>query len=85
MPESITRHQASERQRNSGKRFFRAVFMRVRCPELGRELAAEIAQLESGKRKLRVRDELGRAVPLNPIILAVFRHEAEKREKSSTA
>ena len=49
------------------------------------ELAEEIGQLESGNRKLRLRDELSRAVPLHPIILEVFRHVAEKRKKSTTA
>jgi hypothetical protein len=49
------------------------------------ELTEEIEQLESGKKKLRVRDEQGRAVPLDPTILAVFRHEAEKWKKSTTA
>lgn len=44
------------------------------------ELAQEIAQLESGKRSLRVRDEQGRAVPMNPLILAVFRQEIENRK-----
>jgi len=49
------------------------------------ELAEEIAQLESGKKKLRVRDDRGRAVPLYPIILRVFRQVAEKRKKSTSA
>jgi uroporphyrinogen-III synthase len=37
------------------------------------ELAEEIEQLESGKRKLRLRDERGRPVLLNGMYLAVFR------------
>ncbi len=49
------------------------------------ELAHEIGQLESGKKKLRLRDERGRAVPLDPMILAVFRQEAEKRQKLTSA
>jgi hypothetical protein len=49
------------------------------------ELAEEIAQLQSGKKKLRVRDEPGRPMPLNPIVLAVLRREAEKRTKSIAA
>ena len=36
------------------------------------ELAEEIAQLESGKRKLRLPDDRGRLVPLNDMIVAVF-------------
>lgn len=45
------------------------------------ELAEEIKQLESGKRKLRLRDERGRPVPLNDMILAVFRRVQEERKK----
>lgn len=45
------------------------------------KLAQEITQLESGKTNLRVRDERGRAVPMNPLILAVFRQEMEKRKR----
>jgi hypothetical protein len=45
------------------------------------ELAEEIAQLESGKRKLRLRDERGRPVPLNDLIAAVFRGVQQKRKK----
>jgi hypothetical protein len=44
------------------------------------ELAEEIAQFESGKKQLTVRDERGHLVPLAPIILAVYRREAEKRK-----
>jgi hypothetical protein len=45
------------------------------------QLTEEIAKLESGKTKLRVRDEQGRAVPLNDLVLPVFRREQEKRKK----
>jgi len=46
------------------------------------ELAEEIAQPESGKRKLRLRDERGRPVPLNDMILAAFRRvQTEERKK----
>jgi len=48
------------------------------------ELAGEITQLESGKKKLRVRDEQGRAVPLNGMVLSVHRSEKTKRKKSTS-
>lgn len=40
------------------------------------ELAEEIAQLESGKRKLRLRDERGRPVPHNDMISAFRQYQA---------
>ena len=46
-----------------------------------KELAEEIEQLQSGKRKLRLRDEQGRPVPLNDIILAVFKRIQEERTR----
>jgi hypothetical protein len=36
-------------------------------------LAQQIAELESGRRKLRLRDEFGRRVLLSPLFLTVFR------------
>jgi hypothetical protein len=45
------------------------------------ELANEIALLESGKRKLSLPDDSGRSVPLNALILPVFRRELEKRKQ----
>jgi hypothetical protein len=49
------------------------------------ELMEEIAQLESGEKKLRLRDERSCAVPLNEIILAVFSKRASKAGKSTSA
>ncbi len=46
-----------------------------------KKLAEEIEQLQSGKRKLRLRDEQGRPVPLNDIILAVFKRIQEERTR----
>ena len=46
------------------------------------ELREQIAQLESGKKKLRLRDERGRALPLSPMILAVYRRVQEERKKA---
>lgn len=46
------------------------------------QLAAEIAQLGSGKKKLRLTDEGSRGVPLNDIVLAAYRQEQEKRKNS---
>jgi hypothetical protein len=45
------------------------------------ELANEIAQLESGERKLRLPDENGKLVLLNPLILRVLRREIENRKQ----
>jgi hypothetical protein len=45
------------------------------------ELAEAIAVLESGKKNLRLPDEDGRLMPLNPIIVAVYRREQEDRAK----
>ena len=46
------------------------------------ELMEEIALLQSGKKKFRLRDERGRAMPLNEIILAVFSKRASKGKKA---
>ena len=43
------------------------------------ELTEEIAQLESGRKKLRLTNERGRGVPLNELILPVLRREQERR------
>ena len=45
------------------------------------QLAEEIEILETGKIKLRLKDERGRPFPLHPIILAVYRQVQEKRKK----
>jgi hypothetical protein len=44
-------------------------------------LAQQIAELESGRRKLRLRDEFGRRVLLSPLFLTVFRRVQEDRKK----
>lgn len=45
------------------------------------ELTEEFAQLDSGTKKLRLHDEDGRVLPLNDIVLAVYRREQDKRKK----
>jgi hypothetical protein len=45
------------------------------------QLAEEIAQLESDEGKLRLHDERGRPVPLNGMLVAVFRLVLEERRK----
>ena len=47
-----------------------------------RRLAEEIEKLETGKLKLLLKDELGRRVPLHPIIMAVYRQVQEERKKA---
>jgi len=44
-------------------------------------LAEAIAELESGRRKLRLRDDYGRPFPLAPIFLAVYRRVQRQRIK----
>ena len=48
------------------------------------QLAEEIEILETGKIKLRLKDERGRPFPLHPIILAVYRQVQEERKKVLT-
>jgi len=45
------------------------------------QLAEEIEKLETGKLKLRLRDERGRPFPPHPLILAVYRQVQEERKK----
>ena len=45
------------------------------------QLAEEIEILETGKLKLRLKDERGRPFPLHPIISAVYRQVQDERKK----
>jgi hypothetical protein len=50
------------------------------------ELSEEIAKLESGKQKLRLRDERGRPVPLNGMFVNVYKQVlAERTMKRKTS
>jgi hypothetical protein len=49
------------------------------------ELAEEITKLESGKQKLRLRDERGRPVPLNGMFVDVYKQVLAERRMTTKA